>query len=98
MTPGILPILLHPPSTEADRVKAIKDRGGPERSRTCRIMIVVKRSMNVRRRDAAKLHAPLHEMTIGRCPRAQCAPYDSNPERTLQSLNARTVKGKKSIE
>ena len=30
MTLGILPILLHPPSTEADRVKAIKDRGYPE--------------------------------------------------------------------
>ncbi len=26
MTLGILPILLHPPSTEADRVEAIKDR------------------------------------------------------------------------
>ena len=25
MTPGFLPILLHPPSTEAGRVKAIKD-------------------------------------------------------------------------
>ena len=61
MTPGILPILLHPPSTEADRVKAIKDQGCPERSRTFMIMIVVKRSMNVRRRDAAKLHAPHHE-------------------------------------
>ena len=32
MTLGILPILLHPPSTEADRVKAIKDRVGPERT------------------------------------------------------------------
>ena len=62
MTPGILPILLHPPSTEADRVKAIKDRGYPERSGTCRIMIVESRSMNVQSRDAAKLHAPHHEI------------------------------------
>ena len=32
MTPGILPILLHPPSTEADRVKAIEEWGIPERT------------------------------------------------------------------
>ena len=62
MTPGILPILLHPPSTEADRVKAIEDRGYPGNSRTCRIMIVESRSMNVRSRDAAKPHAPRHEI------------------------------------
>ena len=54
---GVLRSLLHPPSTEADRVKAIKDRGSPEGSRTCRIMIVESRSMNVQSRDAAMLHA-----------------------------------------
>ena len=32
LTPGILPILLHPPSTEADRVKAIEEWGIPERT------------------------------------------------------------------
>ena len=41
MTLGILPILLHPPSTEADRVKAIEEWGIPERtlpSFMCHIM------------------------------------------------------------
>ena len=44
---GILPILLHPPSTEADRVKAIKDRWGPERSERVRCQASCPTSLNI---------------------------------------------------